>query len=57
MKDLHSTVIEGLFKCIQTLCLKLIILFEDALEDIKIENGYSEDTELTPQNLRHNRNI
>ena len=27
-------------------------LFEDALEDIKIENGYSEDTELTPQNLR-----
>ena len=27
-------------------------LFEDALEDIKIENGYSEDTELTPQNLK-----
>ena len=27
-------------------------LFEDALEEIKIENGYSEDTELTPQNLK-----
>ena len=27
-------------------------LFEDALEDIKIENGYSEDTELTTQNLK-----
>ena len=27
-------------------------LFEDALEDIKIENGYTEDTELTPQNLK-----
>ena len=27
-------------------------LFEDALEDIKIENGYSEDTELTSQNLK-----
>ena len=27
-------------------------LFVDALEDIKIENGYSEDTELTPQNLK-----
>ena len=27
-------------------------LFEDALEDIKIENGYSEDTELTPKNLK-----
>ena len=27
-------------------------LFEDALEDIKIENGYFEDTELTLQNLK-----
>ena len=27
-------------------------LFEDALEDIKIENGYSEDTELSSQNLK-----
>ena len=27
-------------------------LFEDALEEIKIENGYSEDTELTSQNLK-----
>ena len=27
-------------------------LFEDALEDIKIENGLSEDTDLTSQNLK-----
>ena len=40
MKDLHLTVIEGLFKCIQTLCLKLIIPYLRTLEDIKIENGY-----------------